>query len=364
MPARLDAPQTTDKTLAITTASQDSYATGSNAHISSMRDSQSNGSASKSLPKVEFFDSTQTAKTDSPVPAVQGTGKSGNPGDSAAAAAAPVASSKDQTAPAGQNGASEWQTVQIPELKGDPSVNPEGVGGGFPPFVKALPDTAPPQPFQLNNNKTALSNDEVKQEAAKLDPMIKQFMTSNDYGTQKTDITNIQNELKVLIPHGLTSTKKVFDQVANDMKNDPSINADIGSNYMTDPTTASLGIINHKVTPGLAENGVTGIGIYYSPDSLSTLGNDGSAQLQEISPVKNGVVGTPKNTFTPIPAAPKRVQSYAGGGNDSKPAPVAQGVPQSGMQVQLRGAGGESLGTAEEYPGGIYMSNGDNPNPN
>jgi hypothetical protein len=64
MPARTtDAPQTTgDKTIGVTNASQESYAVGSNALISSMRDSQSNSNASNSLPNVELSDGSQPAK--------------------------------------------------------------------------------------------------------------------------------------------------------------------------------------------------------------------------------------------------------------------------------------------------------------
>jgi hypothetical protein len=153
MPARTtDAPQTSDKTIGVTTASQESYAAGSNALISSMRDSQSNSNASKSLPKVELFDGGQTTKN-------------------------------------------------------------------------AVPQSG-------SAIKTPLSYADVHKEASKLDPMVKQFLASNNYDTQKNAITNIQNELQTLIPHGLDSTTQVLDQVASDLKNDKSVNADIQTNVL------------------------------------------------------------------------------------------------------------------------------------
>ena len=227
-----DAPQTSDKTIGVTTASQESYAAGSNALISSMRDSQSNSNASKSLPKVEVFDGGQTTKN-------------------------------------------------------------------------AVPQSG-------SDNKTPLSYADVHKEASKLDPMVKQFLASNNYDTQKNAITNIQNELQTLIPHGFDSTTQVLDQVASDLKNDKSVNADIQTNVLISPNTASIGVINHKTTPGLPENGPTGLSIYSTPDLLLTAGNDGNAtNLSVSSSVKNGIAGTPTDKFSPTPIAPKPAPTFS-----------------------------------------------------
>jgi hypothetical protein len=259
-------------------------------------------------------------------------------------------------AASGSAGADSQGSAATTQTGADGKGSPAGATGA------AADGTTPPD-LTITNDGKPLTADQVKAEAAKLEPMIKQFLGSADFNTQKSAIESYQNEMQNIFGHGVTSTNSVMNQIQTDLKPDQSLDV---QKYAIDGSPW-LQVSNKDRLPGLSEDVPTSMGTALSATGMETLGKDGDGvydtQFDLKTSVSKGVASTTDHAVNEAVAATGagagEVTVIGGGGGSKNATPDAPSSPT----VTVRNPDGSYGGTGEYYGGNDLFRNGDNPNP-